>query len=75
MKNIHDMNPDELRNHIAGLRRLRAELLRSIAAEDGEPEPEPEKPLKLPTKRMRRAVERFDEMSDDEQRRYIDGLF
>lgn len=80
MKDIRSMNPDELRNHIAGLRRLRNELLRSIAAEDGEqdaeqPEPEPERPLRLPTKKMRRAVERFDSLSDDEQANQLRGMF
>lgn len=76
------MNPDELRRHIEQLRRVRDELLRSIAAEDDEqdaeqpePEPEPDRPLKLPTKRMRRALQRFDSLSDDEQADHLRGLF
>lgn len=79
MKNIHDMSPGELRRHIEQLRRVRDELLRQID-DDGEqdaeqPEPEPEPALRLPTKKMRRAVERFDRLTDDEQADHLRGLF
>lgn len=74
-KRIEDMNLQEITAYnkelLAKLKRLLAE--RSAEPEQAEPQPQPvpERKAKLPTKRMRKVVERFDAMSDSEQ---VDSL-
>jgi len=72
-KSIDEMNSAELRAYIAELMVKRDRLLVERMARQEQPveTPKPAKPVKLPTKRMRKSVERFDSMTDSEQ---VDSL-
>lgn len=74
-KSIEDMNLQEIQAYnkelLAKIEQLLAE--RRTESEQAEPQPQlvPERKAKLPTKRMAKAMERFDNMTDSEQ---VDSL-
>lgn len=73
-KRIEDMNLTEITAYnkelLAKLKRLLEERRSETEQVETQPQPTPKR-AKLPTKRMAKAVERFDNMTDSEQ---IDSL-
>lgn len=72
-KSIDEMSLAEIQAYNDELFAKLNRLLRERAERNAQPQPEaePVKAAKLPTKRMRKAVERFDGMTDSEQ---VDSL-